>query len=92
MMFLPDTNACITLLRHRNIPLIARWQSTKATDVVLCSVVVYEMRHGAAPIRTRRANMPSWTCFSVLSLHCLSTIKARAFALRYSANSSEPGW
>jgi hypothetical protein len=27
--------------------LIARWQSTKVTDIVLCSVVVYELRHGA---------------------------------------------
>ena len=47
MIFLPDTNACITLLRQRDISLMARWQSTKATDVVLCSVVVYELRHGA---------------------------------------------
>ena len=47
MTFLPDTNACITLLRQRNPKLIARWQSTKASDVVLCSVVVYELRHGA---------------------------------------------
>jgi predicted nucleic acid-binding protein len=24
-----------------------RWQSTKVTDMVLCSVVVYDLRHGA---------------------------------------------
>jgi tRNA(fMet)-specific endonuclease VapC len=47
MSFLPDTNACISLLRERNPRLIARWQAAKATDVVLCSVVVYELRHGA---------------------------------------------
>lgn len=47
MIFLPDTNACITLLRQRNTPLMARWQSAKAADVVLCSVVVYELRYGA---------------------------------------------
>ncbi len=47
MTFLPDTNACITLLRQHNSRLIARWQSVKASDVVLCSVVVYELRHGA---------------------------------------------
>lgn len=47
MSFLPDTNACISLLRARNPRLIARWQAVKATDVVLCSVVVYELRHGA---------------------------------------------
>jgi tRNA(fMet)-specific endonuclease VapC len=47
MIYLPDTNACITLLRQRDSRLIARWQSVKATDIVLCSVVVYELRYGA---------------------------------------------
>lgn len=47
MIFLPDTNACITLLRQRDSRLIARWQSVKTTDIVLCSVVVYELRYGA---------------------------------------------
>lgn len=47
MIFLPDTNACITLLRQRDSRLMARWQSAKASDVVLCSVVVYELRYGA---------------------------------------------
>jgi tRNA(fMet)-specific endonuclease VapC len=47
MIFLPDTNACISLLRQRSPRLIARWQSNQATDIALCSVVVYELRHGA---------------------------------------------
>jgi len=47
MIFLPDTNACISLLRQRNAKLIARWQAIKAGDVALCAVVVYELRHGA---------------------------------------------
>lgn len=47
MIFLADTNACITLLRQRDSRLIARWQSVKATDIALCSVVVYELRYGA---------------------------------------------
>src|SRR2546425_5628764 len=47
MIYLPDTNACITLLRRRDNRLIARWQSVQATDIVLCSVVVYELRYGA---------------------------------------------
>ncbi len=47
MIFLPDTNACITLLRQRDQRLIARWQSVKATDIVLCSIVIYELRYGA---------------------------------------------
>jgi tRNA(fMet)-specific endonuclease VapC len=47
MKFLPDTNACITFLRVRNSRLTARWQGTKASQMVLCSVIVYELRHGA---------------------------------------------
>ena len=47
MTYLPDTNACITLLRERNEKLVSRCQVVKASDVVLCSVVVYELRHGA---------------------------------------------
>jgi tRNA(fMet)-specific endonuclease VapC len=47
MIYLPDTNACITLLRQRNPKLVARWQVVKASEVLLCSVVIYELRHGA---------------------------------------------
>jgi len=47
MIFLPDTNACISLLRQKDPRLIARWRATKASDIVLCSIVVYELRHGA---------------------------------------------
>ena len=47
MIFLPDTNACISLLRQRDHRLIARWKSVKATDIVLCSITVYELRYGA---------------------------------------------
>ena len=47
MTFLPDSNTCISFLRQKQPRLIARWQSTKVSDIVLCSVVVYELRHGA---------------------------------------------
>ena len=47
MIFLPDTNACIALLRQRDEGLIAKWHSVKASDIVLCSIVVYELRYGA---------------------------------------------
>ena len=43
MNSLPDTNACISLLRRRTPSLMAR----RAADIVLCSVVVYELRYGA---------------------------------------------
>jgi len=47
MIYLPDTNACIRLLRQCDPGLLARWQAARLSDVVLCSVVVYELRHGA---------------------------------------------
>lgn len=47
MTHLLDTNVCIALLRQRNAKLIAHWQAAKAAEVVLCSVVIYELRHGA---------------------------------------------
>jgi len=54
MIFLPDTNACITLLRQRDDRLIARWRSVKVSDIVLCSIVIYELRYGA-----QRSSNPS---------------------------------
>lgn len=47
MIYLPDTNVCISLLRQKRPSLIARWRSMKVTDITLCSIVVYELRHGA---------------------------------------------
>ena len=47
MTYLPDTNACISLLRQRNPKLVARWRAVRASEVLLCSVVVYELRYGA---------------------------------------------
>jgi tRNA(fMet)-specific endonuclease VapC len=54
MIFLPDTNACITLLRQRDQRLITRWKSVKVSDIVLCSIVIYELRFGA-----QRSSNPS---------------------------------
>ena len=54
MIFLPDTNACISLLRERYQDLIARWRSNKPTDIALCSIVIYELRFGA-----ERSSSPS---------------------------------
>jgi tRNA(fMet)-specific endonuclease VapC len=47
MTYLPDTNVCIAMLRRRNPALIARWHATKASEFVLCSVAIYELRYGA---------------------------------------------
>ena len=35
------------MLRGRDNRLIARWKSVNATDMVLCSIIVYELRYGA---------------------------------------------
>jgi tRNA(fMet)-specific endonuclease VapC len=48
MIYLPDTNACIALLRQRHARLTARWRTTRVSDMTLCAVVVYELRYGAA--------------------------------------------
>lgn len=47
MINLPDTNTCISLLRQKQPNLIARCRSTKVSDITLCSVAIYELRHGA---------------------------------------------
>jgi len=48
MIFLPDTNACIALLRGDSLRLLQRWRETPVQQMVMCSVVVYELRYGAA--------------------------------------------
>ena len=47
MIYLPDTNACIALLRGQSPKLAVRWQATQPSDVATCAVVVYELRYGA---------------------------------------------
>ena len=47
MKYLPDTNACIALLRLRDSSLISRWRATPARDMALSAVVIYELRYGA---------------------------------------------
>lgn len=76
MTFLPDTNACITLLRQKDPRLVARWRATRASDLVLCSIVVYELRHGAE----RSSNPAKEHVSSICSFNSLhrshSTIRA----------------
>ena len=40
MIYLPDTDVCISLLRQKRPCLIARWRSTKVTNITLCSILV----------------------------------------------------
>lgn len=77
MIFLPDTNACISLLRQKQPRLIARWQSTRVADIILCSVVVYELRHGAESSPIHHVNTRSWTRFSPPSPRSHSMTRAQ---------------
>lgn len=48
MIYLLDTNACIDCLRKKGNPLVpARLATHPTADVVLCAVVVAELRYGA---------------------------------------------
>ena len=47
MIYLLDTNTCISLLRQKQPDLIARWRSANVTDIALCSIVVYELRQAS---------------------------------------------
>ena len=46
-MYLLDTNAWIAFLRQKSPPLCARLQKHPPADIVLCSVVLAELRYGA---------------------------------------------
>jgi tRNA(fMet)-specific endonuclease VapC len=49
MIYLLDTNVCVSYLRERNRDQItARLDATNAGDVTLCSVVKAELLYGAA--------------------------------------------
>ena len=82
MIYLPDTNACISLLRQKQPHLIARWRSTKVADITLCSIVVYELRHGAessSDPQREHAKLDVWKTGSLdqrasTSPGCLKTI------------------
>jgi tRNA(fMet)-specific endonuclease VapC len=47
MIYLLDSNACITFLRNRPSPVLRRIQQTQIQDMTLCSIVVAELYEGA---------------------------------------------
>lgn len=59
MSYLLDTNVWITVLRHPNSYLAARFHALTPADIRICSVVVAELRHGclrsAKPAANRSA-------------------------------------
>lgn len=54
MIYLLDSNVCIGWLRQREPKLVARFRREPMGNIMLCSVVVGELRFGA-----RRSKMPS---------------------------------
>lgn len=47
MKYLLDTNACITCLRRKPSPVVARLRAQSPDDIALCSVVRAELLFGA---------------------------------------------
>ena len=47
MIYLPDTNGWIGYLRRKYASLVRRFQTERASDIMLCSVVVAELAYGA---------------------------------------------
>jgi predicted nucleic acid-binding protein len=82
MIFLPDTNACISLLRHKQPRLIARWQSTKVSDIILCSIVVYELATALNRVPIHGVNTASSTSFLHRSYPSRSMTHALQSALK----------
>jgi tRNA(fMet)-specific endonuclease VapC len=48
MIYLLDTNVCVTYLRGKDVLLMQRVTAQQPTDVGLCSVVLAELYYGAA--------------------------------------------
>jgi len=61
----------------------------QSADIVLCSLVVYELRHGAEPVRTRRANTRSLMYFCNLLFLYRSTMPARVNVRRFALGWNE---
>jgi tRNA(fMet)-specific endonuclease VapC len=59
VIYLPDTNGWIGYLRRRHTALIQRFQAERASDIMLCSVVVAELAYGAyhSPAAFRAHNL-----------------------------------
>ena len=46
MIYLPDTNACVAVMRNRSVECIRRFQQTLSTEIVLCDIVMAELWYG----------------------------------------------
>ena len=60
MIFLPDTNTCISLLRQKQPRLIERWQSTKVTDRDITTSKPLDSRNLSVKIARELASGLGW--------------------------------
>ena len=63
MIYLLDTNTCITFLRNRPSPVLNRMRRTQGQDMVLCSIVVAELYEGAYRSARQAENLDLVTRF-----------------------------
>lgn len=64
MIYLLDSNACITFLRNRPSPVLRRIQQMQTQDMTLCSIVVAELYEGAYRSAQRAENLKKVISFT----------------------------
>ena len=64
MIYLLDTNVCVTYFRGKDLVLKQRVDSHRMSDIVLCSVVVAELEYGAALSRNPSVNRATMKSFA----------------------------
>ncbi len=47
MIFLPDTNVCITYLRKKHAGIMGRFRATAPNEIAICDIVAAELWYGA---------------------------------------------
>jgi tRNA(fMet)-specific endonuclease VapC len=63
LTFLVDTNACIAYLPQGSAQMVSRISSTKPSSLALCSVVKYELIHGARKSAKAEENLKKLDTF-----------------------------
>ena len=66
MACLPDTNVCVTFLRHPDSPVAARLIETKPEEIFLCYIVLAELFYGAYRSRRVAQNLEQVRQFGAL--------------------------
>src|SRR6266508_3930181 len=64
MIYLLDSNTCITFLRNRPSPVLRRIQQAQTQDIALCSIVVAELYEGAYRSARKAENLSKVISFT----------------------------